>query len=214
MFNLCHILEFVIYSLDNRPFSDQDLVRDGHESAFHVVPEFRKKPYAIHKQFFKQPFAYVPLVPDKFPRDVFQKSRVLERIPVIHIARGQHETEQFSLLIAHKVQLETIEPAHGTLSPLRQALEYPVQVYPLVTADPQGRTVNETYPSTASHQTLLQEQDQRHENFPLQLREPVVRYRGREQMPHMWTDILRIEVFKALEAAEVKQYHDRHHFRV
>ena len=25
-------------------------------------------------------------------------------------------------------------------------------------------------------------------------------------MPHMWTDILRIEVFKALEAAEVKSY--------
>ena len=74
--------------------------------------------------------------------------------------------------------------------------------------------VHEAYPGAASHQALLQEQDQRHHNLLLQFREPVVGYRIREHMAHMRQDIPRVEMFQALVAAEMKQYHNRDNFRV
>ena len=57
MFNLCHVLEFVIYSLDNRPFPDQDLVCDGHKCTFHVVSEFSKELYPMSLTSFPEMFS-------------------------------------------------------------------------------------------------------------------------------------------------------------
>ena len=88
MFNLSHVLEFVIDSLDNRPLPDQNLVCNAHERPFHVVPDFREQLNAINEQFLEEPLADVPLVPDELPGNVLQKGRVLEGFPVVHVAGG------------------------------------------------------------------------------------------------------------------------------
>lgn len=214
MFNLSHVLEFVIDSLDNRPLPDQNLVCNAHERPFHVVPDFREQLNAINEQFLEEPLADVPLVPEELPGNVLQKGRVLEGFPVVHVAGGQHETEQLAFLVAYQVELEAVEPPHRALPPLRQPPKHPVQVDPLVAADSQCRAVHEAYPGAASHQVLLQEQDQRHHYLLLQFREPVVGYRIREHMAHMRQDIPRVEMFQTLIAAEMKQYHNRDDFRV
>lgn len=45
------------------------------------------------------------------------------------------------------MELETEEPPHGTLAPLRYALEYLMDMYPLVLAYTQRGAVHETYAS-------------------------------------------------------------------
>ena len=97
---------------------------------------------------------------------------------------------------------------------LCQSSEHPVQVYPLVAADPQGRTVNKTYPGATAHQTLLQEKNQWNHYLPLQLRKSVVRYRLWEKVPHMRTDMLHIEMFQAFVITEMEQYHDSYNLRI
>ena len=112
VFDLSHVLELVVDGLDDGPLPDQNLVRDAHERALHVAPELREELYPVHEQFLEQTPAYVTLVPDEFPRDVLQKGGALQRLPVIHVARGQYEAEQLPLLVADQVQLEAVEPPH------------------------------------------------------------------------------------------------------
>ena len=95
MFNLSHVLEFVIDSLDNRPLPDQNLVCNAHERPFHVVPDFREQLNAINEQFLEEPLADVPLVPDELPGNVLQKGRVLEGFPVVHVAGGVIGNEKY-----------------------------------------------------------------------------------------------------------------------
>lgn len=118
VFNLGHVLEFVIDCLNNGPFSEQDLVGDGHERTFHVVPDFCEELYPVHKQLLEQPFAYVPLVPKESPRDVLQERGIPERIMVIDVAGRQHETEQPASLVTDHMQLEAVEPSLGALASL------------------------------------------------------------------------------------------------
>ena len=174
MLNLGHVLEFIIDALDNCPLSEQNLVCDSHQRSLHVAPDFGEELYPVHKQFLEQTLAYVSLVPDELAGYVLQESGVLQRVPVIDVARGQHETQEFPLLVAYQMQLETVEPSHRALSSLGQPPEHPVQMNPLVAAHPQGGAVNEAYSRASPNQALLQEQDKGNSDLLLKFSEPVV----------------------------------------
>ena len=113
VFDLGHVLELVVDSLDDGAISKQDLVGDDHECTFHVVPEFGKELYAVtdHEQFLEQPLAYEPLVPDEFP-GMFSLNAAFLSGSMSSTFLGQHEAEQFPLLVADKEQFEVIEPPH------------------------------------------------------------------------------------------------------
>ena len=99
----------------------------------------------------------------------FSRERNLPVIPypaeVRMDGRGVYDMERSSWWIdpeADSLCVKAVERffagvAHGTLASLRNALEYLVDMYPLVPAYSKGSAVHETYASTFSEQHLLDE---------------------------------------------------------
>ena len=87
---------------------------------------------------------------------------------------SNHEVKQLALLIADQVQLESEEPAHGALSPLRNTLERLVYMDALVLAYPQRCAVNEADACTFAQQHLLDKQGKRDGYLFLQFHETIL----------------------------------------
>ena len=115
MLNLSNVFQLVIHSLNDSPLPEKQFVGYGHQSPFHIAFELRNKLYAIHKEPFEKMLANVPLVSDELSIYKFYKGFIFKRFPVIYITWCYHKVEQFSLLIAYQVKLESKEPAHGAL---------------------------------------------------------------------------------------------------
>ncbi len=88
VFNLGHILEFVIDGLDQRSFPQENLVRDGHDLPLHVVLELGNQLNAIYKEFGEEILADVPFVSLQFSEDLLDEGLVPEGLPVIDMAGG------------------------------------------------------------------------------------------------------------------------------
>lgn len=174
MFNLCNVLQLVIYRFYDGTFPKQQFVRHAHQSTFHVVFKFGDKLYAVHEQALEKVLADIAFVCDQLPVYEFNEGLVFQRFPVIHISRGYHEVEQLTLFVTNQMQLEVKEPSHGTLASLCNAPEHLVDMYPLVPAHSKGSAVHETYACTFPKQYLLDEQSQRYGNFLFKFHETVV----------------------------------------
>lgn len=109
MFHLCNVLEFIVDGFYDCPLSQQNPVRDFHDCDFHVASEFCYKLYPVHEQPLKKMLADISPVPDEFPVYKIHKSLVFQWLAVINITGSYHEVQQFALLIANQVQLETKE---------------------------------------------------------------------------------------------------------
>ena len=185
MLHLCDILQLVVDSLNDGPFSGKQSVRHTHDGSFHVAFEFSYQLDAVNEEAFEQFLAYVSLVSDEFPVEEFHKRLVVERLAVIYISRCDHEVEQFPLLITDQMQLKPEEPAHGTLAPLGDSLEDLVYVDSLVLAYTEWCAVYEADARTLSQQYLLDEQCKGYGDILLQFNKPVVGYQLGEQMLEM-----------------------------
>ena len=157
MFHLCNILQLVIYRFYYCSFPKQQLVRHAHQGTFHVVFKFGDKLYAIHEQALEKVLADIPFISDQLAIYEFYEGFVFQWFPGIHISRGYHKVQQLTPLVTYQMQLKAKEPSHGALASLRNALEYLVDMYPLVPAYSKGSAVHETYASTFSEQHLLDE---------------------------------------------------------
>jgi hypothetical protein len=54
MFNLAHVLEFIVHGLDDRPFSQHNLVMHCHQAVFHVVTYPCNQLYPIREKYFAE----------------------------------------------------------------------------------------------------------------------------------------------------------------
>ena len=185
MLHLCDILQLVVDSLNDGPFSGKQSVRHTHDGSFHVAFEFSYQLDAVNEEALEQFLAYVSFIPDEFSVEEFHKRLVVKRLAVIYISRCDHEVEQFPLLVTDQVQLEPEEPAHGALPPLGNALERLVDVDSLISAYPERSAVYEADARTLSQQYLLDEQCKGNGDILLQFNKPVVGYQLGEQMPQM-----------------------------
>ena len=214
VFNLSHILEFIINCLNQRPFPQEDLVRDSHDLAFHVVLEFCNQLNTLHKELGEEVLTDIALVADQFAEDLLKEGLVPERFPVIDITWREHEVQQSSLLVANQMELEDIEAAHGALPTLGKPLEDFVKMDALVPTDTQGGTVHETDPSAASHAALLYEQDERNGHLPLQFYEAVIGNSLGKQVRHIYANFTQVEVFQTFISTQVEQYHNGDHLSI
>ena len=168
MFNLCNVLQFVIHSLNDSSLPEQQFVGNRHQSSLHVALEFSDKLNSIHKKSFKQMLSNVPLVTDKLSIYEFDKSLIFKRFTVVDIARCYHKVEQFTLLIAYQVKLESKEPSHGAFASLCDALEGLVNMDPLILAYTQRGTVHKADACTLAQENFLDEHLQRDGNLTFQ----------------------------------------------
>ena len=87
--------------------------------------------YVVDKQHLKEVLTDVSPVGKEFSEEFLREAAVLQRCPVIHIARRKLPLYDFALVIDDQMQLEAIEPSHGTLALGRPALHRLVHVHPL-----------------------------------------------------------------------------------
>lgn len=103
MLHLCDILQFVIDGFDDSPLSEQHPVRHCHQRPLQVALEFGNELYPVHKEFPEELLANVSFVADQLAVKEIRKYLVLQRPPVIHIARCNHEVQQFASFVTDQV---------------------------------------------------------------------------------------------------------------
>jgi len=77
--------------------------------------------YVIHEKFLKQALADIASVSEQLSEKFLYELLVLQRFPVVHIARREQPLYDFSFVIDDQVELETIEPPHRALAFLSPA---------------------------------------------------------------------------------------------
>ena len=185
-----HVLQLVVDGFNQRPLAEEKLVRDGHDLPFHVILQLRNQLNPVHEKPGEVFLADVSFVPDQLAENLLYEGLVAERLPVVDVPGRDHEVQQVPLLVADQVQLEPVEPSHRTLSTPGKSLEDPVEMDALVPAYPQRGAVHEADACADSHVALLDEQDERDGDLPLQFDESVVGYGVWEQVPHMLADFV------------------------
>ena len=165
---LCNVLQFIIYSLNDRPLSEKQFVRNAHQCSFHIAFQLSNKLYAINKQPLEEILTDISLVAYQLAIYELHKGFVFQWFSVINVTRSNHEVEKFSFLIANQVQLETEEPPHGAFSSLGYAFENLMNVYSLVSAYAEWCTVNKADTRAFTQQDLLDEQSQGNSDFSFQ----------------------------------------------
>lgn len=212
--DLRDILQLIVDGLDQSPLAQEDFVRDCHKLALHVALKLCYQLDAVHEKSGEEVPADASLVSDQLSEDPFDEGFVPERIPVVNIARCEHEVQEFSFFVANEVQFEAVEPSHRALAPLGESLEYLVEADALVPAHAQGGAVHETDARAGSHAASIHEQDEGDHHLTLQLDEAVVGNEPREQIRHIPAYLIQVEVFKAFISAQMEQYHDGYHLVV
>lgn len=179
--DLRDVLKLTVDGLDQSPLAQEDFVRDCHKLAHHVALKLCYQLDAVHEKSGEEVPADVSLVSDQLSEDPFDEGFVPERIPVVNIARCEHEVQEFPLFAADQMQFEAVEPSHRTLPPLGESLEYLVGADALVPAHAQGGAVHETDARAGSHAASIHEQDEGDHHLTLQLDEAVVGNEPRER---------------------------------
>ena len=169
---------------------------------------------AVHEKSGEEVPANVSLVSDQLSEDPFDEGFVPERIPVVNIARCEHEVQEFPLFAADQMQFEAVEPSHRALAPLGKSLENPVEMDALVLADAQSRTIDKTDPRAAAQAALLDEQDERYSDLSLQFNEAIIGDGVRKQVGHILVNFIQVKVFQTFIAHQMKQYHDGYHLGI
>ena len=117
MLNLRNVLELVNDGLHNRTFAQQEFIHQRHEHIFHVgTNTCDKLDVEGAQQFFKQLFGNVAFIGKQFTEEF--SDHLGNRLAIIHIARCQHEIEQFASVIENQVQFEAKKPASRGLATL------------------------------------------------------------------------------------------------
>ena len=210
MFDLRHVLQFIVDALYDGSLAQQHLVRDRHQRVLHSVLQLRYQLDSVDEQPAEQLLSDISSVTHQLSVDVLNETAAFQRFAVINIAGGEHEIDNLAFLIAYQMQLETEEPSHGAFASLCQSLEGPVLQYALVAAHAKRRAVYETDASALAHQHCLDEDDQLDHSDFLQLHKTIIRDHFREQVAHIITNML-VEMFQASETGAVERYHDGHH---
>lgn len=78
MLYIADILEFVVDSFDERPFSEQYLVVPIHKRILHILPYLRDKVYVVNKKGLEKILAYVAPVCKQLSEQSFGKVLVFQ----------------------------------------------------------------------------------------------------------------------------------------
>lgn len=89
MFNLRNVLQLIIDSFNQRPFSENDFIGYAHKGVSHVVLDFGNQLYPIHEQVLKQCLAYISFVATQLSFYLLHEPVLFQRFPVIHIAGSE-----------------------------------------------------------------------------------------------------------------------------
>ena len=214
MLYLAYVLEFVINGLDDGAFPEQYLVIEVHQRVLHVPLELGDQVYVIDKEHLKEVLADVPPVCEELAEELLGEPPVLQRLPVIDIARSELPTDDLAPVVDDQVQLETVEPAHRALALGSPSPHRPVLFLTLDVAGHQGRGVDDGYARALAKRARLEEQQQVKSHLCLTLHEAVVGEPVGELTPHVLADIAKVEGLEVAEMTCVEQHENCHDLAV
>src|SRR6266508_1815997 len=132
-------------------------------------------------------------------------------LPIIHIARCNLASQEFTTLINDQMQLEAIKPAHRTLAALGELSKHLVSMYPMVITNQQGGGVNEGKSVTAPVQAL-QISAQRSQYRRHQDHKTLITHQFRKLASQMLTDMFGVIGFEISVLRLMKTNNNRHDF--
>lgn len=170
--------------------------------------------YAVREKTGEKCLGDISLVSIYLPQHIVCQAVEYLLVSVVNIRLCQHEVNEFSLLIADKMQLESIIPAHRTLASGSIAFEDLVLVNALVVANGYTGAVDETNASTFSKAEQLKEQGHLYCYTRLQLNEAIVGHCLGEVTLQIAFHITQIVVLEVAVGVEVEADEDRHDLAV
>ena len=138
MLNLRDILELVDDTFDHSPSAQESLVNHAHQPVLHIAAQLGDQHQVmVSQQLFEQGLRQIAAIPEQFAKQSLDEDGYGN--PVVDIAWGEVNAQQFAAIIDDQVQFEAVEPAHGGLAPVCQTSEYLVLLdTPVVTNRQRG----------------------------------------------------------------------------
>lgn len=130
MFDLAHILEFIVHRFDDGPFFQHDLIVGMHQAVLHVLSDLGDQMDPVHEKLFKEVLAYIAFIAIKLPHDLLVEIIVLQRFPVIDLPLSKHKIQDLTFIINDQVKFEPEEPSNGTLALGGCSLKGPMLPFP------------------------------------------------------------------------------------
>lgn len=140
------------------------------------------------------------------------KYRPHSPVPVIYVCPCKTERYHFPGIIAEQMQLESMTPAHGTLSVLGKASKDLIEIPSYIVTYRNHRAVNERYACTPAEGMDLHEQHHLEEHTGHEFHKTVIGDGSREFMPEPLTDTVLIILLEITICTEVIAHKDRHDF--
>ena len=140
------------------------------------------------------------------------KYRPHSAVPVIYVCPCKTECYHFPGIIAEQMQLESMTPAHGTLSVLGKTDKNLVEMPSYIVTYRNHRAVNERYACTPVEGMELHEQHHLEEHTGHEFHKTVIGDGSREFMPEPPTDTVLIILLEITICTEVIAHKDRHDF--
>ena len=118
MYKVRVVLKKLIHALDDISFSQHNLVPHRHKFILHSSFKTMNEPDTLTEQTLEEFLFDVSSVSKYLSIENLCKYRPHSSIPVIYVCPCKTECYHFPGIIAEQMQLESMTPAHGTLSVL------------------------------------------------------------------------------------------------
>ena len=181
------VLEQFVNALDDVSFPQHDLVPHRHQFVLHLSLEPMNELDTLTEQALEEFLLDVSSVSEDLPKQDLCKHRSYPAIPVIHICSCKTECYHFTGIIAEQVQLESMAPAHGTLSVLGKAGKDLVVISSYIVTYGYHCAVNERYTRTLAESIELHEQHHLKEHSWHEFNEAVIGNRVGKILTHHGT---------------------------
>ena len=140
------------------------------------------------------------------------KYRPHSPVPVIYVCPCKTERYHFPGIIAEQMQLESMTPAHGTLSVLGKTDKNLVEMPSYIVTYRNHRAVNERYARTPAEGMELHEQHHLEEHTGYEFHKTVIGDGSRDFIPETPTDTVLIILLEITICTEVIAHKDCHDF--
>ena len=211
MYDVRLVLEQVVDAFYDVPLAQHDFVPHGHEPVLHVCPQSMHKMYAPVKQILEKSLLDVSPVGEDLSVEFLGEDSPHPFVPVVYVRTCKTKGYDFSTIVTHQVQLESVTPSHRSLAVRGHALEYLVGIAAQVMAHGYHRGIHKTDACTLAKALKLHEEHHVEEHAGHEFNEAVIRNGIWKIIGQMPTYIKEVVMFKIGERTKVVTDNYRHY---
>jgi hypothetical protein len=112
VFNITGIFEQIVNCFNDRSFPEEDFIPKRRQTVFHIASEASNDVNAVVKERLKKRLRNVSFVAEKFAEKILCQLFHDLQVSVVRVSGRQAKRKDLAFVIDHKMQFETVEPAH------------------------------------------------------------------------------------------------------